>query len=238
MKLFWGVIFFLPAYSAAAQDSILNKYGLHVIKSVESYRESVLNKPGFEMTGLKNKIPGIKFDMRYAAGNNFLHKKLYPSPATAFIRMDAATALSEVQNELKQKGLCLKIFDAYRPYSVTEKIWRLVKDERYAASPEKGSNHNRGVAVDLTIIEIKTNTALNMGTDFDCFNDSAHHDFTALPDTVLKNRLLLRTIMKKHGFIAMETEWWHYSLPDAKEYELLDLSFKQLDKYQSKNRLH
>ena len=85
MKLFWGVIFFLPAYSAAAQDSILNKYGLHVINSVESYRESVLNKPGFEMTGLKNKIPGIKFDMRYAAGNNFLHKKLYPSPATVLI---------------------------------------------------------------------------------------------------------------------------------------------------------
>lgn len=230
MKLFWSAIFLLIIHSAAAQDSILNKHGLNVIKTTEAYKKSISKKPGFEMVDIKNTIPGIEFELRYSTTNNFLHKKIYPPVSTTYIRKDAAIALSEVQSELKQTGMGLKIFDAYRPYSITEKIWKLVKDERYAASPEKGSNHNRGVAVDLTIIDLKTKTALDMGTDFDNFSDSAHHNFTALSEEILKNRLLLKSIMIKHGFEAFDTEWWHYTLPNANEYELMNLSFGELKK--------
>jgi D-alanyl-D-alanine dipeptidase len=124
-----------------------------------------------------------------------------------------------------QSGLGLKIFDAYRPYSVTEKMWEPVQDDRYAADPKKGSGHNRGVAVDLTIINLKNNEALDMGTGFDNFSDTAHHAFTNLPEDVLQNRLLLKNIMEQHGFKALDTEWWHYSLPNAKEFELMNISF-------------
>lgn len=115
-------------------------------------------------------------------------------------------------------------------------MWELVKDDRYAADPKKGSGHNRGIAVDLTIIDLKTKEELAMGTGFDNFTDSAHHDFSALPVDVLQNRLLLKNTMEKYGFKALETEWWHYALPNSSEYELLDLSFDDLKKLSKKQR--
>ncbi len=126
-------------------------------------------------------------------------------------------------------GLGLKIFDAYRPYSVTEKMWLPVQDDRYAADPKKGSGHNRGVAVDLTLIYLATGEELNMGTGFDNFSDTAHHAFTNLPEDILQNRLLLKKNMEQYGFKALDTEWWHYSLPNAKDFELLDIDFKKLE---------
>lgn len=230
MKPFCGGIFLLIIYSAAVQGDLTNKYGLKLVQNEAGYWKSINNKPGFAMTDVKKAVPEIEFDLRYSTSNNFLHKAIYPPLSASFLRYNAVTGLTAVQNELKQKGFGLKIFDAYRPYTVTEKIWNLVKDERYAASPGKGSNHNRGVAVDLTIIDLETKTALDMGTDFDSFSDSAHHNFTALPGEVLQNRQLLKSTMEKHGFESFETEWWHYALPNAKEYELMDLSFKQLKK--------
>ncbi len=124
-------------------------------------------------------------------------------------------ALQKVQKELNQSGWGLKIFDAYRPYSVTVKFWELVKDERYVANPSKGSGHNRGITVDLTIINLKTRLELNMGTGFDNFSDTAHHSFTNLSEDILQNRILLKTTMEKYGFKAYNEEWWHYSLADA-----------------------
>lgn len=201
-----------------------------VIKNKAKYLTSIAGKPGFEMTDLQSAIPGIVFDIRYASANNFFHKKVYPSINTTYCRKKAAAALAEIQLELNKKGLGLKIFDAYRPYSVTQKIWQQVKDERYAANPAKGSNHNRGVAIDLTIINMNTGEALDMGTDFDSFSDSAHHNFTSLPEAIIQNRLLLKSVMTQYGFEVFETEWWHYTLPNARQYELLDLSFEQLRK--------
>jgi D-alanyl-D-alanine dipeptidase len=133
-----------------------------------------------------------------------------------------------VQQELLERNLALKIWDAYRPYSVTEKIWGLVRDPRYAADPKTGSGHNRGIAVDATIVDLQTARELAMGTGFDNFSDTAHHDFKQLPATVIQNRLLLRSLMEKHGFAALSSEWWHYYLPSPSRYELLDLSFRQL----------
>lgn len=210
-----------------AQDTILNKYGLFVIQNVKALKSSTAKDPRKQMADIKKSIPRIHLDLRYASSNNFTGTRLYPVIKTTYLREVAASSLSEVEKELRSIGLGLKIFDAYRPYSITEKMWERVKDDRYAADPKKGSNHNRGAAVDLTLVD-STGKELDMGTGFDNFTDSAHHAFTNLDPGILKNRLLLKNIMEKHGFIALTTEWWHYSLPDAKKYELLDLTFKQL----------
>lgn len=180
------------------------------------------------MLNLQYTIPSIVLDLRYATTNNFLHTRLYEPNATAYLRKPAALALARVQTILKAKGLGLKIFDAYRPYHVTEKIWLPVQDERYASNPAKGSGHNRGAAVDLTIINLATGKELPMGTEFDNFSDTAHHQFTNLPANVLQNRQLLKQLMEANGFKALDTEWWHYSLSNARDYELLDIPFAEL----------
>lgn len=108
-------------------------------------------------------------------------------------------------------------------------MWKLVHDERYTADPAKGSSHNRGAAVDVTLVKISTGQELVMPTGFDDFSEKAHHTYTNLPKEVVDNRALLKTTMEKFGFVSLRTEWWHYSLPDAaKRFELLDLSFQQL----------
>ncbi|MCP9750734.1 M15 family metallopeptidase [Ferruginibacter sp. HRS2-29] len=224
------VVFSTSIATAGAQDTTLNKYGLWVIGKPVVFQQTVVHSPYKKMVNIYQFVPGIRLDLRYAGKNNFMKQILYPPTATTYLRLPAATALAKVQNELKQKGLGLKIWDAYRPYSITEKMWEPVKDDRYAANPAFGSGHNRGVAVDLTITDLLTGKEIDMGTGFDDFSDSAHHDYKKLPGNVLANRLLLRTLMEKYGFKALESEWWHYALPEAKKYELLDLSFEDLKK--------
>jgi len=214
----------------SAQDTALNKYGLRVIHSVEDYKRTIAHDPQKTMVALNVEMPEAIIDLKYAGTDNFMHTKLYPSTTTTYLRLAAADALFSVMAELRSKHMTIKIWDAYRPYSVTEKMWEPVKDERYAADPKFGSGHNRGIAVDLTIVDLNSLKELDMGTGFDNFTDTAHQDFKDLPENILQNRKLLRSIMEKHGFKALETEWWHYYLPDAQKYELLDLSFAQLYK--------
>ncbi len=184
-----------------------------------------------KMLELKEWIPGIVYELHYATTDNFMKRKMYPAGThTTYMRLPAVRALQQIQQELKTQGMGLKIFDAYRPFSVTVKFWELVHDDRYVANPSKGSGHNRGIAADLTIITLADGRELDMGTGFDNFTDSAHHDFTRLPENVLKNRSMLKGIMEKHGFKAFDTEWWHYSLPDPTRYEILDFDFRKLKK--------
>jgi D-alanyl-D-alanine dipeptidase len=181
------------------------------------------------MVELRKVVPGIVYDLRYATKNNFMHRRMYPKNTNiTFLRLPAALALREIQYELNAKGYGLKIFDAYRPYSVTVSFWELVKDPRYVAEPTKGSGHNRGLAVDCTILKLTDHKELDMGTGFDNFTDSAHHDFTRLPQEVLDNRKMFREIMEKYGFRAFETEWWHYYWPNDRNYEVLDIPFHKL----------
>ena len=228
IKSVWVLFFLISSFNDYSQDTTHNKYGLWVISSYTSYLACVRKDAGKEMVDLKKIIPGLVFDLRYAGNDNFMKTKLYPPLNTTFLRKPVAAALAAVQKNLNKQGLRLKIYDAYRPYSVTEKMWELVKDDRYAADPKTGSGHNRGISVDLTVIDLQTREPLNMGTDFDNFSDSAHYDFTALPKEVLQNRLLLRAIMEKNGFKALESEWWHFSFSDGAAYELLDISFDEL----------
>jgi zinc D-Ala-D-Ala dipeptidase len=237
LELICCIVFLLTVYNAAAQDTILNKYGLWVINDMVQLQKTIGKNPLKQLTDLQKNIPGIVLELRYAGTNNFMQQQLYTNTTSTYLRKPAADSLAVIQKILNGSGLGLKVFDAYRPYKVTEKMWEPVQDDRYAADPKKGSGHNRAVAVDLTIINLKTNEELNMGTGFDNFSDTAHHAFTALPEEILQNRLLLKNIMEQHGFKALDTEWWHYSLPNAKDYELLNVSFKDLaPKKKLKNR--
>lgn len=221
---------FLPFY-ISAQPLTKNSFGVDVLLSIKSYKASVKIDANKKMIELKQLLPTLQFDLKYATEDNFVKQALYPrSTSVTFLRLPAANALANVQKELAEKGLGLKIFDAYRPYSVTVKFWELIKDERYVANPSKGSGHNRGLAVDLTIIDLKTGKELDMGTGFDNFTDTAHHTFTALPEAVLQNRKLLKEVLLKHGFKLFETEWWHYYWPNDKGYEVMDIGFQKLKK--------
>ncbi len=201
-----------------------------VTDNYDVYRQQVKEDTDKKMLELKSVMRGLVYDLRYATTNNFMKRLMYPKKTSkTFMRLPAATALQKVQQELNEKGFGLKIYDAYRPYSVTVKFWELVKDERYVANPTKGSGHNRGIAVDLTIIHLKTGDELNMGTGFDNFTDTAHHSFTNLSEEILQNRELLKSTMVKYGFKSYNEEWWHYSWPDATKFELLDIGFKKLN---------
>ncbi|MBX9781935.1 MAG: M15 family metallopeptidase [Chitinophagaceae bacterium] len=227
----WVLFFLMLPLLAQNQDLKKSSYGVPVLESVSAYKKICKTDSNQQMKELKAKIPSIVYDLRYAVKDNFVKQPLYPRlTSVTFLRLPAANALANVQKELLEKGLGLKIFDAYRPYSVTVKFWELIKDERYVANPSKGSGHNRGLAVDLTIIDLKTGKELDMGTGFDNFTDTAHHTFTALPETVLNNRKLLKEVMLKYGFKLFETEWWHYSWPNDRNYEVMNLSFEKLSR--------
>ena len=202
---------------------------LKVVSEWQEYARQVRNDSSHRMVELRSLIPGLRYDLRYATENNFMGRLMYPrNTRHSFLRKPVADALARVQADLAEKGLALKIFDAYRPYSVSVAFWELVGDERYVANPAKGSGHNRGIAVDLTIIEKATGNELDMGTGFDNFSDTADHDFTSLSQEVLANRKLLRETMEKFGFAPYPAEWWHYSFPAAGRAEVLDIPFKKL----------
>lgn len=197
-----------------------------VIATRQALTASVAARPEARFVRLEEVIPGLITDLRYATPNNFTHSVLYTQGA-AYMRQEPAAALSRVQQELQKKHLALKIFDAYRPYSITCSLWHHTDDKRYVANPRRGSHHNRGTAADLTLVDLRTGRELDMGTGFDNFTDTAHHDFAGLPPQVIANRRLLKHIMWKHGFNFVPTEWWHYHWRD-KSYDVVDLGFDEL----------
>ncbi len=214
-----------------SQELKKNKYGLYVVSDISEYKASVNKDSSKALIDLKELIPGIRLDIRYATKNNFLGEPVYNS-ARAFLREPAAEALKNVVRELNIMGLSLKIFDGYRPYSATVKFYNKVKDTVYVASAWTGSRHNRGCAVDLTLIDAGTGKELKMPTGFDSFAEKAHSGYINLPPDVLKNRDLLIGVMAKYGFDNYPGEWWHYDYHDWKKFDLMDISFEDLEKMQ------
>ena len=170
----------------------------------------------------------IVLDIRYATTNNFTKTKLY-SKAKCYLEHEVALAIDAVQKELEAMGLGLKIWDGYRPHSIQYKLWEIVPDRRYVGRPEKGSKHNTGCAVDLTIVR-SDGTKLDMGTDFDNFTERAWPSCTNLSKKVQHNRRLLKTIMEKHGFFGIPTEWWHFNWYDWQKYKTIkNIQFEELE---------
>lgn len=156
---------------------------------------------------------GFAYDLRYATDNNFLKEKVYEC-AECYTRVKTAKALLAANADFKKAGVKIKFFDCYRPNSVQYKMWEIVPNPQYVANPKKGSIHNKGGAVDITLVTLE-GEELDMGTDFDFFGKRAYHDNLDLPQKILDNRKLLKETMKKHGFWSTRTEWWHYNLSGA-----------------------
>lgn len=169
---------------------------------------------------LKQADSTIALDIRYATQNNFVDQKMYPC-GRCLLRNAAAAKVLELQERLKKMGLGLKFYDCYRPRPVQEQLWKKVPDARYVAPPNKGSMHNRGVAVDVTLIDLQTGQELPMGTDYDFFGEEAYHSYLDHPSHVMQNRQLLREKMAEVQFRHIRTEWWHYSFTQG-SHEMAD----------------
>ena len=162
-------------------------------------------------------------DMKYATTDNFLKSKVYDCPV-CFLRLKTVKNLIEANKEFNNKGLKIKIFDCYRPLDVQKKMWAIVSDPNYVANPAKGSIHNRGGAVDISLVG-KNGTELDMGTKFDFFGSESSHLFKKLPSKVIKNRKLLKKVMLKHHFESFDSEWWHYNLEGSKKDKLSNFNW-------------
>jgi len=173
--------------------------------------------------------PTLRLDIRYASDRNFMGFPLYTEPR-AFLQKEAAQALKSVNRELQREGLGLLILDAYRPLAVTQLMWDKTPPEKraYVADPKKGSRHNRGAAVDLTIVDLSTGKPLPMPSYYDDFSEKAHHSYQGGTAEQRANRAKLRRIMEKYGFEALANEWWHYDFDGWEKYPILDKSFQEI----------
>lgn len=168
----------------------------------------------------------IKLDIRYATDNNFVGRAVYPE-ARAFLQKPAAKGLLGVHKKLKKRGLGLLIFDGYRPWAITKLFWEVTPEDKrkFVANPEKGSKHNRGCAVDLTIYDLKTGKPVPMPSGYDEFTERASPDYTGGTDEERTNRDLLRKLMEDKGFTVNANEWWHFDYKNWKDYAIYDISF-------------
>jgi D-alanyl-D-alanine dipeptidase len=226
--LIFIAIFILKSLTGTAQPEPRNPYHLVMIETIDEYRDECIKAQHNKLIDLKVKIPSIQLDIRYATNNNFTRKKVYTS-SKAFLREPAAMALSKVQEELKTRGLGLKVYDAYRPYEATILFYNLIRDTMFVASPEKGSRHNRGCAVDVSLIDLQTGTELEMPTMFDDFSERANPQYNDLPDRIIRNRSILLEAMRNHGFEVYNSEWWHIDFQGWQNFTLMDLTFEELE---------
>lgn len=164
-------------------------------------------------------------DLRYATKNNFTGRVLYPK-AIALLNINTAYKLINANNYLKKYGYHIKIFDAYRPHYVQELMWKLCSDKRYLADPKKGSNHNRGAAVDITMVD-KDNKEVLMTSGFDEFSERAHINYAKAQKKALQNRELLAKAMVLSGFKRIKTEWWHFDDINYKKYPILNIDLSK-----------
>ena len=173
--------------------------------------------------------PTIRLDIRYSTKNNFLGRRVYKQ-ARAFLQRPAAEALARASAALKSRGYGLVVFDGYRPWSVTKIFWDSTPEHlrEFVADPAKGSRHNRGCAVDLTMYDLKTGLPVRMPSEYDEFTERAHVNYECATPEARRLRDTLRAAMEAEGFAVYEPEWWHYDYRDWQQYPILDVSFKEI----------
>jgi D-alanyl-D-alanine dipeptidase len=208
-----------------------NPYGLHIIHCSNDYRARISSNPEMELLDLEAIIPGVLLDIKYATPDNFTGEVIYTEPK-AWLRRPAVLALKSLQDSLAHHNLALKIWDAYRPYSASVKFFEVYPDTSFVANPRYGSRHNRGCAVDLTLVDLASGEELLMPTAFDEFTEKAHPEYSNLPQPAIQNREFLFSVMKHFGFTHYPTEWWHFDFEGWEDFPLMDLTFSQLSAMQ------
>jgi CubicO group peptidase (beta-lactamase class C family)/D-alanyl-D-alanine dipeptidase len=173
--------------------------------------------------------PTIKLDIRYATTNNFLGTVFYSEPR-AFMQRPAAEALVRANRKLKEQGYGLLVHDAYRPWYVTKVFWDATPDDKkiFVADPSKGSRHNRGAAVDLTLYDLQTGKPVEMASTYDETTDRAYPDYPGGTSLQRWHRKLLRDTMETEGFTVYEAEWWHFDYEDWRKYPITNVPFDRI----------
>ncbi len=171
----------------------------------------------------------MKLDIRYATSNNFLGRRVYRQ-ARAFLQRPAALALARVNRALRKEGYGLVIHDGYRPWSVTKIFWDSTPEDKreFVADPSKGSRHNRGCAVDLSLFNLKTGRTVEMPSGYDEMTERSHINYAGGTAEQRRLRDMLRAAMEAEGFMVFEPEWWHYDYKDWKEYPILNIPFERM----------
>jgi D-alanyl-D-alanine dipeptidase len=171
----------------------------------------------------------IRLDIRYATSNNLTGRPVY-TEARAFLQRPAATALIKVNAELKQLGYGLLVFDGYRPWSVTKLFWDITSPEnkKFVADPAKGSKHNRGCAVDLSLYDLSTGREIEMTGVYDEMSERSYPNYTGGTDQQRKMRDLLRNRMEANGFTVYDYEWWHFDYHDWPSYRITNIPFSKI----------
>jgi D-alanyl-D-alanine dipeptidase len=180
-----------------------------------------------ELVSIKQLIPDIVLDIRYNSTDNFTAQKLY-STDEALLAHGMVKRLKPVQDSLRIRGLGLKIYDGYRPRAIQYLMYEIYPNPAYVANPATGSIHNRGAAIDLSIVNLSTGLEIPMPTRFDWFGPEAGHGYTGnLTAEQIANRELLRTMMENvGGFTRYDAEWWHYTYGPLVGLPLLDFQMK------------
>ena len=171
----------------------------------------------------------LRLDIRYATANNFLGRPVY-TQARAFLQRPAAEALVRVNKKLRKQGYGLVIFDGYRPWYVTKLFWDATPEDKkhFVADPSRGSRHNRGCAVDLSLFDLKTGKEVMMPGEYDEMTERSHINYQGGTPESRRLRDLLRAAMEAEGFTVYEPEWWHYDYKDWKEYPILNVRFEDI----------
>lgn len=208
-------------------DSIAAYHNLQLVSDLTTYRQQVVQNPAMELVELIGVIPSLGLNIKYATTENFTGMAVYAA-ARAFARKPVAAALAQVQNHLAEHGLELLVFDAYRPYSVTVKFFEIYPDPTFVADPANGSRHNRGCAVDVSLVYSATGLPVEMPTAYDDFTERAHPNFQELAENQINNRDFLIQVMAANGFTVYPSEWWHFDFVGWEDFPLMDIPFEEL----------
>jgi zinc D-Ala-D-Ala dipeptidase len=179
-----------------------------------------LNDATVSMPLVELRPDGFDLDLRYATADNLAGRPIYRR-AAGFLHPDAASALGRAAAIAEAQGWRLRVYDAYRPVAAQWALWHALPDPRYVADPREGSSHNRGVAVDLTLAD-RDGVPLDMGTGFDAMTVLSSHGSTAVPVEAQRHRAMLAGIMAIAGWTLYPHEWWHYQLPHAEGYPVIE----------------
>lgn len=182
-----------------------------------------------DLVELTDVEPGIRLDVRYARSDNFLGRPVYRE-ARAFLQRPAAEAVARVHRKLAEKGYGLMVFDGYRPWAVTKAFWDATPDDKklFVANPARGSRHNRGCSVDLTLYHLDSGKAVDLGSGYDEMSLRSYVTWEGGTKEQLDHRELLRGAMEREGFFVYPWEWWHFDFKDWRDYPLLDVPFERL----------
>ncbi len=182
-----------------------------------------------DLVELVKRDPRLRLDIRYARSDNFTGRIVYAQPR-AFLQRPAANALVRAHNRTRKHGYGLLIFDGYRPWAVTKFFWDITPPEKrdFVARPSRGSRHNRGCAVDLSLFDLKTGAEIVMPSPYDDFTEKAAPDYPGGTAEQRRTRALLRSCMEAEGFTVFTNEWWHFDHKDWREYPIVNQAFEDL----------